>query len=139
MLSGCLGLAWVLDIQERNILELLIDPPFGKLWLSFLILFSLEMALDFTLHCIFVVKYWVAGQKVKMCMTTRIDPNFDFKVKVLFFSLLILIYASLGVNSFAYWNPVDKGPGWFTKNMVWLGLAVCLPAFLFFILLAHAF
>lgn len=92
------------------------------------------MALDFTLHCIFVVKYWVAGQKVKMCMTTRIDPNFDFKVKVLFFSLLIWIYASLGVDVFAFCNPENKGNGWFSERMVWLGLAVSFPAFLFFIL-----
>jgi hypothetical protein len=104
-MSGSFGLAWMLSIRKPDVLELVRNPPFGGLYHSTVVCLDLEMALDFTLHGIFVVKYWVAGQKVKMCMTTRIDPNFDFKVKVLFFSLLIWIYASLGVNTFVYWNP----------------------------------
>lgn len=139
ILSGSLGSIWLLNVRGFSAFHLINDPPFGTLYNAFLGLFILSWGLDMSLHCIFVLKYWAASQKIKMCIETRIDPNFDLKAKVLFYVCIVWTIVSVSFMAYLYWDPQNENLKWFGSRKPIVGAIITFPPCLFLVLLIWAF
>jgi hypothetical protein len=98
---------WTIRMQEVAWQDFL--KGFGPLYHLSIALTGIEWFLDLTAHIFFSVKYWMASQKIKMVLSTKMDPNFNLKALILLSSLLVLAGCSGVLSAWLYWDPTKNG------------------------------